>query len=252
LVTQYFQFIKTFSPLGTGVRLLPVAGSVAIASVVGTKLAVRIGNKVIVATGLLSFAVGLLWTATVSASTSYSIIVVQMLFLGTGMGLTSAPATEAIMGAVPKAKAGVGSAMNDATRLFGGTLGVAIIGSVAASLYSNRLVATLAPALPARAVAAAKGSVGGALVASHQLSTLGLNQASRGLARTATNAFLYSLTGGCLVAAGVALAGAVMAALLLPARPQPSRRPYDKAMQDRELLLPAVEPVLAQQTVNGT
>src|SRR5580692_5122936 len=89
LVTQYFQFIKAFSPLGTGVRLLPVAGSVAVASVVGTKLAVRIGNKVIVAAGLLSFAVGLLWTATVSVSTSYSIIVLQMLFLGTGMGLTS-------------------------------------------------------------------------------------------------------------------------------------------------------------------
>ena len=148
LVTQYFQFIKTFSPLGTGVRLLPVAGSVAVASVVGTKLAVRIGNKVVVTAGLVSFAVGLLWTATVSVSTSYSIIVLQMLFLGTGMGLTSAPATEAIMGAVPKAKSGVGSAMNDATRLFGGTLGVAIIGSVAASLYSNRLAATLAPACP--------------------------------------------------------------------------------------------------------
>ena len=88
LVTQYFQFIKTFSPLGTGVRLLPVAGSVAVASVVGTKLAVRIGNKVVVTAGLVSFAVGLLWTATVSVSTSYSIIVLQMLFLGTGMGLT--------------------------------------------------------------------------------------------------------------------------------------------------------------------
>src|SRR5580692_9616322 len=94
LVTQYFQFIKTFSPLGTGVRLLPVAGAVAVASVVGTKLAVRIGNKVVVTAGLVSFAVGLLWTATVSVSTSYSIIVLQMLFLGTGMGLTSAPATE--------------------------------------------------------------------------------------------------------------------------------------------------------------
>ena len=137
LITQYFQFIKAFSPLGTGVRLLPVASAVAVTSVVGTKLAVRIGNKAIVSTGLLSFATGLLWTATVSASTSYTTIVFQMLLLGTGMGLTSAPATEAIMGAVPKAKAGVGSAVNDATRLFGGTLGVAVIGSIAASLYSS-------------------------------------------------------------------------------------------------------------------
>src|SRR3984885_1420068 len=88
LVTQYFQFIKAFSPLSTGVRLLPVASAVALTSVVGTKLAVRIGNKVIVAAGLLFFAAGLLWTATVSASTSYTTIVFQMLFLGAGMGLT--------------------------------------------------------------------------------------------------------------------------------------------------------------------
>ena len=151
LVTQYFQFIKTFSPLSTGVRLLPVASAVAVTSVVGTKLAVRIGNKVIVAAGLLSFAAGLLWTATVSASTSYTTIVFQMLLLGAGMGLTSAPATEAIMGAVPEAKAGVGSAVNDATRLFGGTLGVAVIGSIAASLYSSRLASTVPAYLPVRA-----------------------------------------------------------------------------------------------------
>jgi Major Facilitator Superfamily len=155
LVTQYFQFIKAFSPLGTGVRLLPVATAVAVASVAGTRLAVRAGNKVIVANGLLFFAAGILWTATVSASTSYATIALQMLVLGTGMGLTSAPATEAIMGAVPKAKAGAGSAVNDATRLFGGTLGVAVIGSVAASLYSSRLAST-APGPPAGA-----GRIGG-------------------------------------------------------------------------------------------
>ena len=150
LVIQYFQFIKAFSPLGTGVRLLPVATAVAVASVAGTKLAVRAGNKVIVASGLLFFAAGLLWTATVSASTSYTTIALQMLVLGTGMGLTSAPATEAIMGAVSKAKAGAGSAVNDATRLFGGTLGVAVIGSVAASLYSSRLASTAPAHLPHR------------------------------------------------------------------------------------------------------
>ena len=172
VVTQYFQFVKDFTPLGTGVRLLPVAGSVAVTSVVGTKLAVRIGNKVIVGLGLVLFAIGLLWASTSSGTTPYFVIVGQMLFLGSGMGLTSAPATEAIMGVVPAAKAGVGSAVNDATRLFGGTLGVAVIGSVAASLYASRLTSTLPAHLPARAVTGAKGSVGGAIVASHELSRL--------------------------------------------------------------------------------
>lgn len=220
LVTQYLQFIKSFSPLSTGVRLLPVATAVAVASVVGTKLAVRIGNKVVVAAGLLCFATGILWTATVSASTSYTTIAFQMLFLGTGMGLTSAPATEAIMGAVPKAKAGVGSAVNDATRLFGGTLGVAVIGSVAASLYSSRLAATAPPQLPTQAASAAKASVGGALVASHVLAKAGLAKVGHALANSASSAFLHSLHGGCGVAGGVVIAGAVMAALFLPARPR--------------------------------
>ncbi len=220
LITQYFQFIKSFTPLGTGVRLLPVAASVAVASVVGTKLAVRVGNKAIVAIGLVSFATGLAWTSTASQATSYAVIASQMLLLGGGMGLTSAPATEAIMGAVSEAKAGVGSAVNDATRLFGGTLGVAVIGSVAASLYGSRLATTLPAHLPSRVVSAAKGSVGEAIATSHVLGNLGLSHSAQHLSNAATNAFVYSLSGGCLVAAAVAITGALMAGALLPSRPR--------------------------------
>ena len=78
------------------------------------------------------------------------------------------------MGAVPKQKAGIASAVNGSTRLFGGTLGVAVIGSVAASLYTSRLTALLPSGPPDRAVAAAKGSVGGAAAAAQQLSRAGL------------------------------------------------------------------------------
>jgi EmrB/QacA subfamily drug resistance transporter len=248
LVVQYFQFVKGYTPLGTGVRLLPVAGSVAVTSVVGTKLAVRVGNKLIVGTGLLLFATGLLWASTASGSTTYLVIVGQMLFLGSGMGLTSAPATEAIMGAVPAAKAGVGSAVNDATRLFGGTLGVAVVGSVATSLYTNRLVSELPPQIPARAVVGAKGSIGGAVIASHQLSKLGLGQAAHGLAHSATNAFLYSLAGGCRVVGAVTVFGAVVAIAFLPARPRPDP---EVARQDRVVELPPAEVVLAHEAVSG-
>jgi EmrB/QacA subfamily drug resistance transporter len=212
LVVQYFQFVKSFSPLGTGVRLLPVAGSVAVSSLLGTRLAVRIGNKVIVSTGLVLFCIAFLWIATAGQSTSYGVIAAQMVVLGTGMGLTSAPATEAIMGVVPKEKAGVGSAVNDATRLFGGTLGVAVIGSVAASLYSSRLTSTLPDGLPATVISAVKGSIGGAIIAAQQTG-------QPGLADVAVRAFLHSFAGGCLVAAGVAAAGALVAVFLLPSRP---------------------------------
>jgi hypothetical protein len=110
--------------------------------------------------------------------------------------------------------------VNDATRLFGGTLGVAVIGSVAASLYASRLSATLPARLPQAAISAAQGSVGGAVIASHRLAQLGQGVAAHDLADAATQAFLHSLSGGCLVAAGVAVAGALVAALLLPARPR--------------------------------
>jgi predicted MFS family arabinose efflux permease len=219
LMTQYFQVVRGFSPLGTGVRLLPVASSVAIASVIGTRLAVRIGNRIIVGGGLALFCAALLWISTASRATSYGVIAAQMIVFGIGMGLTQAPATEAIMGAIPKEKAGVGSAVNDATRLFGGTLGVAVIGSVAASLYASRLASTLPAGLPERAITAARGSVGGAVIAADQTSHAGLAHLGSRLEDAAILAFLHSLAGGCLVAGGVAAAGALVAIFLLPARP---------------------------------
>lgn len=219
LVTQYFQFVKGYSPLGTGVRLLPVAISIAVAAFRGTRLVVRIGNKAVVATGLALFGLALIWIATNVASTSYLVIAAQMIVGGGGMGLITAPATEAILGVVPNEKAGAGSAVNDATRLFGSALGVAVIGSVAASAYRGRLGAALPSGLPAHTVAAAKGSVGGALIAAHHLQAAGLAAASQHLTSSATGAFLNSLDAGCSVAGVFTLAGAVMALSLLPSRP---------------------------------
>ena len=164
LVTQYFQFVRGYTAFGTGLRILPVAISIAVAAIVGTRLAVRIGNKAVVATGLFAFGLALFWiAAAASVSTSYAVLAATMILSGTGLGLITAPATESILGAVPKEKAGVGSAVNDATRLFGATLGVAVIGSISASLYAARLAATIPAGLPAQAVADANGSVGGAL-----------------------------------------------------------------------------------------
>ena len=220
LITQYFQFIKGYSPFGTGLRVLPVAISIAVASVVGTRLAVRVGNNAVVGAGLALWGGAVLWIASVSPTTPYYVIVGQMIMGGGGLGLITAPATEAIMGAVPKEKAGVGSAVNDATRLFGAALGVAVIGSISASLYHSHLASTMPAHLPAQASAAAKGSVGGALVAAKALAGAGLPGPAHSLANSAVGAFLHSVSGSLHVAGAVALAGAIIAALLLPARPR--------------------------------
>jgi EmrB/QacA subfamily drug resistance transporter len=219
LITQYFQFVKGYTPLGTGVRLLPVAISIAVAAFAGTKLAVGIGNKAVVAVGLAMFGGTLLWIATNTASTSYLTIVGQMIAGGGGLGLITAPATEAIMGVVPREKAGVGSAVNDATRLFGAALGVAVVGSVAASIYTDRLGATIPSGLPPEAAHAATGSLGGALGAAQSLTQSGLTGAADAVRSAATGAFLDSMAGSLRVAGAIALAGALMAAALLPSRP---------------------------------
>jgi len=142
-----------------------------------------------------------------------------MVLYGTGMGMTSAPATEAIMGVVPRAKAGVGSAVNDATRLLGGTLGVAVIGSVYASIYASHLTNHLPRALPGALAGAAHQSVGAALGVASGVGHAGHVGLAHLVHRAATGAFIDGLSAGCVVAGGVALAGAIMAAWLLPAQP---------------------------------
>ncbi|MGO9890014.1 MAG: MFS transporter [Solirubrobacteraceae bacterium] len=219
LVTQYFQFLKGYGPLSTGIRLLPVASFVAISSIVGAKLAVRFGTKLVVASGLLSMAAFYLWVTSTSATTGYGTIAAQMVVLGTGMGLTSAPATEAIMGVVPKAKAGVGSAINDATRLLGGTLGVAVIGSVYASLYATRLTSALPIGLPAAVVRTAHASVGAALTVAGKIGHAGHPALAVAIHNGAHSAFFAGFSAANYLAAGVAGAGAVMALALLPAQP---------------------------------
>jgi EmrB/QacA subfamily drug resistance transporter len=220
LVSQYFQFVRGYTAFQTGLRILPVAISIAVAAIVGTRLAVQIGNKAVVATGLFAFGLALFWIAgSADPSTSYLILAATMILGGGGLGLITAPATEAIMGVVPKEKAGVGSAVNDATRLFGATLGVAVIGSIAASLYTSRLAQSIPSGLPSQVVLAAKGSVGGALVAAQALGQAGQAVPGQALAASAVGAFLHSFSWSLRAAGLVAFGGAILAATLLPSRP---------------------------------
>jgi EmrB/QacA subfamily drug resistance transporter len=235
LIAQYFQFVRGYSPLSTGVRLLPVAASVAAGSVAGTQLAVRAGTKLVVTTGLAAVAGFYAWVAaTTSTTLSYGIIAAQMVVYGLGLGLTSAPATESIMGAISRAKAGVGSAVNDSTRLIGGTLGVAVIGSVYASIYGSRLTATLPAAVPGQVAAIAHQSIGAAYAAAGKIAALGHPALGQALHLAATNAFLRGLTIGALVAGGVAAVGAVLAVLFLPAQPTQPASPAADETQTTE------------------
>lgn len=174
LMTQFFQFIRTYSALSTGVHLLPVAVSVAVGSTLGTRLTVRVSTKLVVTAGLALMAIFCFWAASdISATLGYGVIAAQMVVYGLGMGFSSAPATESIMDVVAGDKAGVGSAVNDSTRLLGGTLGVAVIGSVYASLYSSRLKTSLPAALPRPLTATTHQSMGAAFEVASRLAAKG-------------------------------------------------------------------------------
>jgi EmrB/QacA subfamily drug resistance transporter len=215
VITQYFQFVKEYSAFETGVRLLPVAISIAVASILGPRVVERIGTTVVVAGGLAIFAAGLAWAATTSADTSYLEIAVQMVLLGGGLGLTTAPATEAIMGSLSADKAGVGSAVNDTTREFGGTLGVAIVGSVFASVYSSRLAdAPALQGLPAEARSVMGESMAAAQRVIAELPAVRVPDVHAAV----ESAFLDGLWLGSMVSAAIALTAAVVVAVLLPAR----------------------------------
>ena len=217
LIIQYMQMLQGWGPFETGVRILPVALSIAVGSVLGTQLAVRrIGTKAIVALGLFMMAASFAWISTIDISAAYNVIAAQMVLLGGGLGLTTAPATDSIMGVVRPEQAGAGSAVNDATRQIGGTLGVAVIGSVFSTLYIRQLGdSTTVQMLPEQARSVAEeGLAQGLAVAAQSPGPVA------GAVRDSVNtAFLSGMSAGCLTATAVCVAGALFVLAFLPAHP---------------------------------
>jgi EmrB/QacA subfamily drug resistance transporter len=133
LATQYLQSVLGFSPLEAGVRMLPMPLTMLVVAPLSPRIVEKVGTKLVVGTGLTLAAIGTALLSLLPVENGYPVVVGAMMIMAAGMGLVMAPATESIMGSLPPAKAGVGSAMNDTTRQMGGALGVAIIGSVLAS-----------------------------------------------------------------------------------------------------------------------
>jgi hypothetical protein len=206
--------MRGYGTLSTGVRILPVAITIALGSVVGVMLAGRIGTRAVVTTGLLSLGWSFGWIALSPIDTPYTHIVGQMVFMGLGLGLTTTPATESILSVLPAAKAGVGSAVNDATREAGGTLGVAVLGSIFTGLFANHLGHTAFHALPSHVVATAQNSVAAALATAGSAPSA---PAQHELLTGVQTSFLHGFHVACIVAAAICAAGA-LGALALPGR----------------------------------
>ncbi|HUQ62860.1 MAG TPA: DHA2 family efflux MFS transporter permease subunit [Acidimicrobiales bacterium] len=203
LFSLYLQFVKGYSPLSAGLATLPLALMLVAIAPRSAALAERLGTGAVVASGFALISAGFCVFVFVTPETSYFVLALALVLLGAGMSLTAAPSTGSIMSAVPPAKAGVGSALNDTTREVGGALGIAILGSISSAVYRST-VDVSGFQLPPEAADKAHESVGAAAQVAR-----GLPGGDR-LVAHAGQAFTdaFSITSG--VAAAVALLAAIV------------------------------------------
>ncbi|MEU6097926.1 MFS transporter [Streptomyces sp. NPDC047079] len=160
-LTQHLQFVLGYDALQTGVRMLPLAGAVFAGAALTGYLTPRIGTKITVTAGMVAGTAALALLTRTDSTSSYDDFVLPLVILGLAIGLALSPCTDAIMGSFPESELGVGGAVNDTSLELGGSLGIALLGSVLANSYSSHLAdATAGGKLPARALSTAQDSVG--------------------------------------------------------------------------------------------
>ena len=210
LLAQYLQGVLEYSPLGAAVRLSPISVVMMAVAPNTPKLVARFGADKIGMAGLLFVATGLGGIALFGTDTPYPQLLVTMCILAAGMALTMTPMTTQLMAAVPRDRAGMGSATNDTTRELGGALGVAVLGSLVASQYASGVSEAVA-GLPEEIQAVAEGSLGGV----RGLVAQGVVPAD-GLLDVAKEAFVDGLTLAATVGAVIVVAAALVVKRFLP------------------------------------
>jgi EmrB/QacA subfamily drug resistance transporter len=212
-LTQYLQDVLGYSALRAGLAFTPLAVVMMVTAPNSARFTRRFGTKLVVTFGMVLIAGSLLLLSRATVHSGYLLVGVVLGLLGGGIGFGMSPATESIMGSLPLAKAGVGSAVNDTTRQIGGALGVAVLGSVTNAAYRAHVGRSAAvAALPGAARAVVRDGIGNALVVAQKLGT-------GTLAADAKVAFVHAMSSTVLIAAVVALGGALVALVWLPARP---------------------------------
>jgi len=204
LIVQYLQLVLGYSALVAALAVAPLAiVLMPFARGIAPRLAARLGARPVMVSGLLLLAVAYAILAQLDAASSYWLLLCGLVPLGAGMGLAMTPATSAITDALPPAKQGVGSAMNDLARELGAALGIAVLGSIMQSVYRDNLHLA---GLPAQVVEQARSSLG---IATH---------IGGQVAEHAQNAFTGGMQSALLWAAGLLVLAALAVAALLTAK----------------------------------
>ncbi|KOU54261.1 MFS transporter [Streptomyces sp. WM6378] len=259
-LTQHLQFVLGYTPLETGIRMLPLAGAVFVGSALTGFLTPRLGMKVTVTAGMVAGTVALALLTRIDAGSGYGDFLAPLIILGVAIGLALSPCTDAIMGAFPEAELGVGGAVNDTSLELGGSLGIAILGSVLAGSYSSHLAdATAGSKLPASALATAQDSVGAGYAVAQgigeQAKQLGAQALHAGTPQQASqlkaqaeqlgagaqqmshavgSAFSDAVAHTSLIGAVILGVGTVLVAVLLPRRDKGDAQQDASDQQERE------------------
>ena len=234
MITMYFQLVRGYSTLKAGTATLPYAAVMAALSPLAIVIMKRTGTKLVVAVGMLLMAAGFMVAANVSTHADYwQVIVVSMCLMAAGMALATGPATDAILAALPPAKAGVGSAVNDTIRELGGALGVAVVGSVLSWSFGTHLATSWAHlGVPAAVTKTGQGSLGSALAVAHHLPAPAVAPA----ARAAESSFMAGLHIGSVTVAAACVLAALVALIFLPPRDRPEPVPPPQPEPARDVI----------------
>lgn len=239
-LSQYLQTVQGYSALDAGLRMVPMAASLAVVSVSSARIAHRLGTKRTVALGITIAAGGLLFMSQMYAvDTAYSTVVVGQIILAAGMGFAMSPATDSIMGSIPVSKAGVGSAMNDTTRQLGGALGIAVLGTIMNGRYLDGIEA-LKTALPQLRPDMFDG-ISNSIQAAHMIASKPEvpAQFANTIVDIADQAFVTGMNDAMLFGAAVMLVNALLVLMILPTRVRAPRE-EDHVQDTHERDLPGV------------
>jgi Na+/melibiose symporter-like transporter len=222
---QYFQAVLGTDAMGSGIRLLPLLGGMMVGAGAADRIAAKAGAKVTVTLGFVILAGGLVLASATTGTSGYGLAATWTALGGLGAGLALATASSATLSTISTDRAGTASALMQAVQKLGSPLSAAILGSVLNAGYSGHLTLT---GLPAQAADAVRDSVFAGVAVADQLGSAALLAEVRA-------AFVAGLDQLVWVAAAIAVAGAVVTLLFLPARatrvagtePEPAQSGHD-------------------------
>jgi EmrB/QacA subfamily drug resistance transporter len=219
-LTLYMQFVQGYTALETGLRFVPLALGMLIGASTADRAVDRLGTTWVIVMGFIGAAIAGALASFWQVETAYWQLGVIFFGLAFCLGYIAAPATDAVMGALSEAKAGIGSAMNTVSRMVAGAIGVAVIGSVLSTVYSSSFIKAVAaiPNLPAEVANAASDSVGAAVTIAQQLPT----PLGEVLAQTAKQSFMDGWQVMAFVTCGMSIIGAIVILKFMPPRHGPT------------------------------